>query len=102
MKLSLKLMIAVTLCALNLSVGWAQRQYPGSPGLPEDVVWMREIYRTRYLLFVPVSYTNHGNLQIFENQIKQFFFIGVLTIPILIIGYPAANPFHCLILIGRI
>ena len=28
MKLSLKLMIAVTLCALNLSVGWAQRQYP--------------------------------------------------------------------------
>ena len=46
MKLSLKLMIAVTLCALNLSVGWAQRQYPGSPGLPEDVVWMREIYRT--------------------------------------------------------
>ena len=37
MKLSLKLMIAVTLCALNLSVGWAQRQYPGSPGLPEDV-----------------------------------------------------------------
>ena len=40
MKLSLKLMIAVTLCALNLSVGWAQRQYPGSPGLPEDVVWM--------------------------------------------------------------
>ena len=34
MKLSLKLMIAVTLCALNLSVGWAQRQYPGSPGLP--------------------------------------------------------------------
>ena len=47
MKLSLKLMIAVTLCALNLSVGWAQRQYPGSPGLPEDVVWMREIYRTK-------------------------------------------------------
>ena len=46
MKLSLKLMIAVTLCALDLSVGWAQRQYPGSPGLPEDVVWMREIYRT--------------------------------------------------------
>ena len=36
MKLSLKLMIAVTLCALDLSVGWAQRQYPGSPGLPED------------------------------------------------------------------
>ena len=30
MKLSLKLMIAVTLCALDLSVGWAQRQYPGS------------------------------------------------------------------------
>lgn len=46
MKLSLKLMIAVVLCALNLPVGWAQRQYPGSPGLPEDVVWMREIYRT--------------------------------------------------------
>ena len=46
MKLSLKLIIAVTLCVSNLSVGWAQRQYPGSPGLPDDVVWMREIYRT--------------------------------------------------------
>lgn len=46
MKLTLKLMIAVALCALNLPAGWAQRQYPGSPGLPEDVVWMREIYRT--------------------------------------------------------
>lgn len=43
MKLSLKLMIAVTLCALNLSVGWAQRQYPGSPGLPEDVVDARNL-----------------------------------------------------------
>ena len=46
MKLSLKLMIAVILCGLNLSAGWAQRQYPGSAGLPDDVVWMREIYRT--------------------------------------------------------
>lgn len=46
MKLSVKLIIAVTLCALNVSVGWAQRQYPGSVGLPDDVVWMREIYRT--------------------------------------------------------
>ena len=46
MKLSLKLIIAVALCVSNLSVGWAQRQYPSSPGLPDDVVWMREIYRT--------------------------------------------------------
>lgn len=62
MKLSLKLMIAVTLCALNLSVGWAQRQYPGSPGLPEDVVWMREIYRTLDLTRIPmVHYTIRWN-----------------------------------------
>lgn len=46
MKLPLKLIIAVALCVLSLSAGWAQRQYPGSPGLPDDVVWMREIYRT--------------------------------------------------------
>ncbi len=46
MKLSVKLIIAVTLCALNVSAGWTQRQYPGSVGLPNDVVWMREIYRT--------------------------------------------------------
>ncbi len=46
MKLSLKLMIAVTLVHWIFQWGWAQRQYPGSPGLPEDVVWMREIYRT--------------------------------------------------------
>lgn len=46
MKLSVKLIIAVTLCALNVSAGWTQRQYPGSVGLPDDVVWMREIYRT--------------------------------------------------------
>lgn len=62
MKLSLKLMIAVTLCALDLSVGWAQRQYPGSPGLPEDVVWMREIYRTLDLTRIPmVHYTIRWN-----------------------------------------
>lgn len=62
MKLSLKLMIAVTLCALDLSVGWAQRQYPGSTGLPEDVVWMREIYRTLDLTRIPmVHYTIRWN-----------------------------------------
>ena len=46
MKLSLKLMIVASLCALNLSAGRAQRQYPGSASLPDDVMWMREIYRT--------------------------------------------------------
>lgn len=46
MKFSLRLIMAVALCVSALSVGWAQRQYPGSPGVPDDVVWMREIYRT--------------------------------------------------------
>lgn len=46
MKLSLKLVIVAALCMLNLSAGWAQRQYPGSASLPDDVMWMREIYRT--------------------------------------------------------
>lgn len=46
MKLSLKLVIVAALCMLNLSAGWAQRQYPGSANLPDDVMWMREIYRT--------------------------------------------------------
>ena len=46
MKLSLKLMIVASLCVLNLSAGRAQRQYPGSASLPDDVMWMREIYRT--------------------------------------------------------
>ena len=45
MKLSLKLMIAVTLCALDLSVGWAQRQYPGTPGYPDEVLSLRHIKR---------------------------------------------------------
>ena len=62
MKLSVKLIIAVTLCALNVSAGWTQRQYPGSVGLPDDVVWMREIYRTLDLTKdtngAPVSYTH--------------------------------------------
>lgn len=46
MKLSLKLMIAAALCLLSVVQGNAQREYPGSVGLPDDVVWMREIYRT--------------------------------------------------------
>ncbi|WP_291530014.1 gliding motility protein GldN [Bacteroides sp. UBA939] len=42
----MKLIIVVFLSVLSLSSVWAQRQYPRSGGLPEDVVWMREIYRT--------------------------------------------------------
>lgn len=76
MKLSLKLMILVALCALNLPAGWAQRQYPGSTGLPEDVVWMREIYRTLDLtkdtngaLYYPVE-PQEGKMNLFTTMFR--------------------------------
>ncbi len=45
MKLFLKLM-PILLCMCSFSAVWAQRRYPSSSELPQDVVWMREIYRT--------------------------------------------------------
>lgn len=46
MKLSLKLHDSChTLCTGSFS-GVGAKAISGSPGLPEDVVWMREIYRT--------------------------------------------------------
>ncbi|MDR0894904.1 MAG: gliding motility protein GldN [Prevotellaceae bacterium] len=41
-----KKQILLLVCLLGTASLWAQRQYPHSSTLPQDVVWMREIYRT--------------------------------------------------------
>ena len=40
------LLITLTLCLLSAGEAVAQRTYPASRTLPDDVVWMREVYRT--------------------------------------------------------
>lgn len=45
MKLFFNLLPAL-LCVCSFSAAWGQRRYPASAELPQDVVWMREIYRT--------------------------------------------------------
>ncbi|MDR1004147.1 MAG: gliding motility protein GldN [Prevotellaceae bacterium] len=41
-----KTYLLLSACLLSVVSLWAQRQYPHSSPLPQDVVWMREIYRT--------------------------------------------------------
>ena len=46
MRPAYKILLVIALSMLCLSTAWAQRTYPAAQGLPDDVVWMRELYST--------------------------------------------------------
>ncbi|MBO4985222.1 MAG: gliding motility protein GldN [Bacteroides sp.] len=76
MKLGLQRLIVLLLSLTSFSVVWAQRTYPSSKELPEDVVWMREIYRTLDLakdtngaLYYPVE-PQDGQMNLFTTLFR--------------------------------
>ena len=76
MKPAYKILLVIALSMLCLSTAWAQRTYPAAQGLPDDVVWMREIYRTLDLtqgangaLYYPVE-PQDGRANLFTTLFK--------------------------------
>ena len=43
MRPAYKILLVIALSMLCLSTAWAQRTYPATQSLPDDVVWMRNL-----------------------------------------------------------
>ena len=70
------LLQTILLCILSVSAAWAQRTYPTSQPLPDDVVWTREVYRTLDLtkgangaLYYPVE-PQDGRMNLFTTLFR--------------------------------